>query len=1244
MEMNTFVPQSLQTRVELEEIASVERQLISPKNSKTLVGMVKDSLIGSYNLTSPLVSIDWRNAMNIVSYTSIEDFANFKKDKIYTGQEVFSTIIPDGINVNNPTLKIKNGKIVDGRLTKDTLKAGVQNNLIQLIWDGYGVDSTEQFINDTQRLINNFNLYQGFSLGDFQLEKSTTDQVDIMLKTVELKMEHFITNAENNPNLYKIDTYEAQLTSDMSLVGDTATKLVMGKLPPTNGFVIAIMSGGTGSKGGVDKMGATCGCNGQVVFEGKIIPKKYNKRTSAYFHQNDDRGSARGLVKQSFLKGIEFPEFVFHMLNSRQGIIEGALKTADTGYSQRKLIKSLEDVVVKYDNTVRLSNENIIQYIYGDSGCDTTKQYEYDISFMGMNNETIKNKFKFTNEELKEFDFTQEQNEDLYDLIIRMRDKLRHDISSIKLKHFPLESQFMIPVNLLRITSVTGDEKGNKLQPNYVLDKIRYILDNENTIITCINAKDSKNKESFKNKDITLHKTMFRASLYDALSPKKLISLRISQEQFDKMVNDIIYSFNKNMVESGEMVGVIAAQSCGEPLTQMTLNSIDWEEIVNVIDTYKGTIKICQIGKLIDDTMNDHKHKVTRVKDNIPNEMIDTSVLDVKPFEYFVRSLNEKGKIILSKIEAFTRHLPCNKDGSRKILLIKTKTGLSVRATKAKSFLTRKNNKITPIRGDELKIGMYIPINKEVIRSHVLERLRETEIIPGFNIKGYSETLSRKELEIITSNKKLIEDKTFVKNMEILKDALNSDVYYDPIVSISEIDATHKYVYDFTVMGTQTFCIDNGICCMDSFHHAGIASLSSKLGGVPRLKELFGVAKSQKTPQMVIHLENEFATNKDMAHKIASFIKNTTVSQVRGRINVYYDTDFSKDNKIMLADNVSHVFYKHDNEKIKCQKTIDGLPWLIRIELDREKMIEKEITLLDFKTAFCSWWEKRLSDTKSIKKDEIKIMNKIVQLAVLSNSDNDVQPIVHVRFSCRDVDKDKFELSTINSFIDLIIDKFKLKGINFVNNIVDIPQMKVLIPNEKTGDLEKKDEYVIYTSGVNMNAIRYIVGVDLAKTYTNDINEMCDTFGIEVARNMIIRELITTYAEEGHTVNYNHISLIVDLMTSSGNIISIDRHGMNKSDTDPLSRASFEKTVDQLLTAAVFAETDHMKGVSSRIMVGQIIRGGTGMCDVILDTEMIEKSEHTEGEDRNKDFNEVNVNTIASDIVKKNNEDIFMPV
>ena len=114
-------------------------------------------------------------------------------------------------------------------------------------------------------------------------------------------------------------------------------------------------------------------------------------------------------------------------------------------------------------------------------------------------------------------------------------------------------------------------------------------------------------------------------------------------------------------------------------------------------------------------------------------------------------------------------------------------------------------------------------------------------------------------------------------------------------------------------------------------------------------------------------------------------------------------------------------------------------------------------------------------------------------------------------------------------------------------------------------------------------------------------------------------------------------------MTCSGIIMSIDRHGMNKSDMDVLGRASFEKAVEQILTASVFNETDNMRGVSSRVMCGQVIRGGTGYCDVILDTELIEKSEYTE-DNKYKQFTEIITDNIAKDIVNKDNEEIFMPM
>jgi DNA-directed RNA polymerase II subunit RPB1 len=120
--------------------------------------------------------------------------------------------------------------------------------------------------------------------------------------------------------------------------------------------------------------------------------------------------------------------------------------------------------------------------------------------------------------------------------------------------------------------------------------------------------------------------------------------------------------------------------------------------------------------------------------------------------------------------------------------------------------------------------------------------------------------------------------------------------------------------------------------------------------------------------------------------------------------------------------------------------------------------------------------------------------------------------------------------------------------------------------------------------------------------------------------------------------------MMVDQMTSTGTINSVDRHGMNKSDSDPLCRASFEKTVEQLLIASVYGEVDHMRGVSARIMAGQVIKGGTGYCDLELDTEMIEQSEYIEEMDYSKKFTELSKGTLAEDIMKKENDDIFMPM
>ena len=160
-----------------------------------------------------------------------------------------------------------------------------------------------------------------------------------------------------------------------------------------------------------------------------------------------------------------------------------------------------------------------------------------------------------------------------------------------------------------------------------------------------------------------------------------------------------------------------------------------------------------------------------------------------------------------------------------------------------------------------------------------------------------------------------------------------------------------------------------------------------------------------------------------------------------------------------------------------------------------------------------------------------------------------------------------------------------------------------------------------------MASIRNIVGVDLNRTYCNDIITTYEIFGIEAARNMIIREITSVFAANGSTVNFQHVSVFGDLMTNVGTLTSIDRHGLNKLDTDPFSRASFERPVEQLINAAIFNEVDYMKSVSSRIMAGLCIKGGTGLCNLILDKDLLENSEYTidVGQLYKKTYNDISV-------------------
>ncbi len=162
----------------------------------------------------------------------------------------------------------------------------------------------------------------------------------------------------------------------------------------------------------------------------------------------------------------------------------------------------------------------------------------------------------------------------------------------------------------------------------------------------------------------------------------------------------------------------------------------------------------------------------------------------------------------------------------------------------------------------------------------------------------------------------------------------------------------------------------------------------------------------------------------------------------------------------------------------------------------------------------------------------------------------------------------------------------RLKGIKSIKRVV----------------IEKKgDEYLLRTDGSNLaQVIENVKGIDKTKVYTNNVSEIAEVLGIEAARSAIIREAFEVLDQQGLDVDVRHVILVADLMTSTGKIRQIGRHGVSGEKSSVLARAAFEVTVKHLLDAAAHGEEDCLEGVTENVIVGQPIPLGTGIVELFM--------------------------------------------
>ncbi len=159
----------------------------------------------------------------------------------------------------------------------------------------------------------------------------------------------------------------------------------------------------------------------------------------------------------------------------------------------------------------------------------------------------------------------------------------------------------------------------------------------------------------------------------------------------------------------------------------------------------------------------------------------------------------------------------------------------------------------------------------------------------------------------------------------------------------------------------------------------------------------------------------------------------------------------------------------------------------------------------------------------------------------------------------------------------------------------------VVQTNPKTGEI-----YIV-SAGSNIEGIITVSGIDKSRLYTNDVFAINRLFGIEAARNALARELQATLDEQKISVDFRHLLLIADAMTSTGTIKGVGRHGISGEKNSVFARAAYEETVKHLINAASFGETDHMRGVTENILVGKQIPIGTGSVKLAIKKEDMAK-------------------------------------
>ena len=579
-------------------------QIISPQANKPVMGIVQDTLCGIRKFTLRDTFLDWNQVQNILLWVPEWDGevpipAIVKPKPLWTGKQILSLCIPRGINIfrspetrsSNPVfddgMMIENGDIIFGVVQKMTVGTA-QGGLIHVVFREKGPEVTRQLFTGIQMVVNYWLFHNGFSIGigDTIADYGT---MEVITKTIAERKSNVALIIEDatrdrlkaGPGMTIRETFESQVQRELNLARDASGQFAQKNLKEDNNVKQMVVAGSKGTFINISQMSV---CVGQQSVEGRRIPFGFRHRTLPHFTKDDFSPEARGFVENSYLRGLTPQEFFFHAMAGREGLIDTAVKTAETGYIQRRLVKALEDIMVCYDGTVRNSLGDLIQLVYGEDGMDgafienqyietfnlTDKQFEHSYRVdvtdpaggflpgalqVGIDDSSLELQARLDEE---------------YKQLVEDRRLLREFVFA---GSDPANAH-CLPVNVNRIAQNAlqifriDRRKPSDLDPAYIVDSVKELSKR----LIVVRGDDPLSREAQDNATL-----MFRMLLRATFASRRVLEkLHLNREAFEWVMGEIETKFNQSVVNPGEMCGTLSAQSIGEPATQMTLNTFHY--------------------------------------------------------------------------------------------------------------------------------------------------------------------------------------------------------------------------------------------------------------------------------------------------------------------------------------------------------------------------------------------------------------------------------------------------------------------------------------------------------------------------------------------------------------------------------------------------------------------------------------------------------------------------------------------